>query len=184
MGLSVLMVQANPLFSTFQNLRLFNNMSVLDNVIVAGLCGKKTRFWGSVSGGRSTLREDTEVSTKAIGILESLGLGDLKDLIIEGLPYGKRKAVELARALATDPKIILLDEPCAGMNAEESTQVMTILNMIKEQGYTTCLIEHDMRMVMELSDLITVIDFGKVIARGNPEAVSNNEKVIEAYLGR
>ena len=169
---------------TFQNLRLFNNMTVLDNVIVAGLCGKKTRFWGSVSGSRSTLREDTEVSTKAFEILESLGLGDLKDLIIEGLPYGKRKAVELARALATDPKIILLDEPCAGMNAEESTQVMTILNTIKEQGYTTCLIEHDMRMVMEVSDSITVIDFGKVIARGNPEAVSNNEKVIEAYLGR
>ena len=169
---------------TFQNLRLFNGMTVLDNVIVAGLCGKETRFWGSLLGGGQTRREDEEIARKAESILDMLGLLELKDALISGLPYGKRKAVELARALATDPKIILLDEPGAGMNAEESEQVMDILRMIKEQGYTTCLVEHDMKMVMDLSDVITVIDFGKVIADGSPEAVSGNEEVIEAYLGR
>jgi branched-chain amino acid transport system ATP-binding protein len=169
---------------TFQNLRLFNRMTVLDNLIVAGLCGKQTRFWGSLFGGRHTRREDHEISEKAVSILEMMGLWQLKDAFIGGLPYGKRKAVELARALATDPKIILLDEPGAGMNSEESEQVMDILTMIKKQGYTICLVEHDMRMVMELSDAITVIDFGKVIAEGSPEVVSNHERVIEAYLGR
>ncbi len=183
-GMKAHQVACAGIARTFQNLRLFNNMTVLDNVIVAGLCGKKTRFWGSIGGGRTTRQEDKNISIKAIKILESLGLENLKDLIIEGLPYGKRKAVELARTLATDPKMLLLDEPCAGMNAEESTQVMAILNIIKKQGYTTCLIEHDMRMVMELSDSITVIDFGEVIAEGNPEEIANNEKVIEAYLGR
>ncbi len=169
---------------TFQNLRLFNGMTVLDNVTVAGLCGRKTRFWGSLLGGGQTRREDEEIKQKALSILEMLGLADSKDTVIGGLPYGKRKAVELARALATDPKIILLDEPGAGMNAEESEQVMAILTTVKEKGYTTCLVEHDMRMVMELSDSITVIDFGKVIAEGSPEYVSSHEKVVEAYLGK
>jgi len=168
---------------TFQNLKLFNDMTVIDNVIVGGLCRAKTRFWGSLFSAKKTVSEDRSIREKAESILSSLGLLELKEKVITGLPYGQRKAIELARALATDPKILLLDEPRAGMNIEETETIIEILRKIRDQGYTIFLIEHDMRMVMQLSDRITVLNFGKKIAEGTPKNIANDERVIKAYLG-
>jgi branched-chain amino acid transport system ATP-binding protein len=168
---------------TFQNLKLFNDMSVLDNVIVGALCGKQARFWGSLFSHRRTTDEDKTVREKAQALLDSLGLIDLKDSIVRGLPYGQRKAIELARALATGPKILLLDEPSAGMNLRETEAIIQILKQINKQGYTIFLIEHDMRVIMGLSDRISVLEFGQKIAEGTPDEISKNERVIKAYLG-
>ncbi len=168
---------------TFQNLKLFNDMSVLDNIVVGGLCRTKGRFWGSLLGHRRTLHEDASIRKKAETLLDALGLIELRNTLVSGLPYGQRKAVELARALATEPKILLLDEPSAGMNLQETEAIMTLLQKISKQGYTIFLIEHDMRMIMGLSNRISVLDFGKMIAEGTPSEIVKNEQVIKAYLG-
>jgi len=169
---------------TFQNLKLFEEMTVMENVITGALCGYGTRFWGSLFCGRKTRIEDREVEEKAASILESLGLIAIKDKFVNGLPYGQKKGVELARSLATDPKILLLDEPKAGMNIEESETIMSMLATIREAGLTIFLVEHDMRMVMDLSDRITVLHFGMKIAEGTPDEIANDKTVIDAYLGR
>ncbi len=168
---------------TYQNLKLFHEMTVLDNVIVGGLCGGKTRFLGSLFGGKKTAQEDAFIRDKANTILESLGLSDIRNARVKALPYGQRKAIELARALATEPKILLLDEPSAGMNIEETNAIMRLLHQINEQGYTILLIEHDMRMVMGLSSRVSVLDFGRKIAEGTPDDIVKSEQVIKAYLG-
>ncbi len=168
---------------TFQNLKLFNDMSVLDNVVVGGLCRTKGRFWGSLLGHQRSLQEDASIRKKAETLLDALGLIELRNTLVSGLPYGQRKAVELARALATEPRILLLDEPSAGMNLQETEAIMTLLQKINRQGYTIFLIEHDMRMIMGLSNRISVLDFGKMIAEGTPAEIVKNEQVIKAYLG-
>ncbi len=168
---------------TFQNLKLFNDMSVLDNVVVGGLCRTKGRFWGSLLGHRKALQEDTSIRKKAESLLDALGLIELRNTLVSGLPYGQRKAVELARSLATEPKILLLDEPSAGMNLQETEAIMTLLQKINRQGYTIFLIEHDMRMIMGLSNRISVLNFGTMIAEGTPAEIVKNERVIKAYLG-
>jgi len=168
---------------TFQNLKLFNDMSVLDNIVVGGLCRTKGRFWGSLLGHRGTILEDLSIRKKAEALLETLGLIDLRNALVRGLPYGQRKTIELARALATEPKVLLLDETCAGMNLQETEAIMDLLLRINRQGYTIFLIEHDMPMIMGLSNRISVLDFGKKIAEGTPEDIAQNEQVIKAYLG-
>jgi ABC-type branched-subunit amino acid transport system ATPase component len=168
---------------TFQNLKLFNDMSVLDNIMVGGLCHAKGRFWGSLLRHRRTILEDLLIREKAESLLDALGLIDLRNTLVSGLPYGQRKAVELARSLATDPKILLLDEPSAGMNVQETEAIINLLQRINRQGYTILLIEHDMRMIMGLSDRISVLDFGKKIGEGVPAEIVKNEQVIKAYLG-
>ena len=168
---------------TFQNLKLFNDMSVLDNVVVGGLCHAKGRFWGSLLGGQRTTLEDLSIREKSEFLLDALGLIDLRNTLVSGLPYGQRKAVELARALAMEPRILLLDEPSAGMNLQETEAIMNLLQKISKEGYTIFLIEHDMRMIMGLSNRISVLDFGKKIAEGVPEEIVKNEQVIKAYLG-
>lgn len=182
-GLRLRQVALSGVSRTYQNLRLFNDMSVLDNVIVGGLCGNKPRFWGSLFYNRRTNIEDRSIRDKAESILESLGLIDIKDAQVRGLPYGQRKTVELTRALATEPKILLLDEPSAGMNFQETEAITKVLKQINKQGYTIFIVEHDMRVIMGLSDNISVLDFGQKIAEGTPEEVSRNERVIKAYLG-
>jgi branched-chain amino acid transport system ATP-binding protein len=182
-GLKPYQVALLGIARTYQNLKLFNDMTVLDNVIVGGLCGTKTRFLGSLFSHPRTNEEDRLIRKKAESTLELLGLVDLRHSHVKGLPYGQRKAIELARALATEPEIILLDEPKAGMNMEETEAIMRILQKISEQGFTIFLIEHDMPMVMGLSDRISVLDFGCKIAEGTPDEITRNERVIKAYLG-
>lgn len=169
---------------TFQNLKLFHDMTVIDNIMVGGLCGTKTRFWGALLNQGNIRVEDKKIQTKAESILESLELSELKNKPVGELPFGQKKAIELARALATDPKIILLDEPKAGMNIEEAEAIMNILRKIKSSGLTIFLIEHDMRLIMDISDRISVLDFGIKIAEGTPREIQNNEKVVKAYLGQ
>jgi branched-chain amino acid transport system ATP-binding protein len=183
-GLKPCEVAEEGIARTFQNLKLFNDMSVVDNVIVGGLCRSKTRFWGTLFNGAKTRSEDRDLREKAESVLESLGMIDLKDKIVQGLPYGQKKAIELARSLATDPDILLLDEPKAGMNLEETQTIMAILKKINGQGLTIFLVEHDMQVVMELSDRISVLDFGVKIAEGTPDEIMKDQKVINAYLGR
>ena len=182
-GLNLHQVALSGVSRTYQNLRLFNDMTVLDNVIVGGLCGRKPRFWGSLLCTRRTRLEDKSIREKAEFLLESLGLSEIKSAQVRGLPYRKRKAVELTRALATKPKVLLLDEPSAGMNFEETEAIIRILKQINKEGYTIFVVEHDMRVIMGLSDRISVLDFGQKIAEGAPGEISRNERVIKAYLG-
>lgn len=168
---------------TFQNIRLFPNLRVIENVLVGTHIRTKYGFFDSLFRTKRYKEEETVLTVKAINILESIGLGDQINNYACNLPYGDQRKVEIARAIATDAKIILLDEPAAGMNPQESDELMRFIRELRDKGYTIILIEHDMSVVMNISDRIYVIDHGKKIAEGLPEEIASNERVIEAYLG-
>jgi branched-chain amino acid transport system ATP-binding protein len=168
---------------TFQNIRLFKSMRVIENVLVGTHIRTKYSLFDSTFRTRKYKEEEAEKTLKAIDILESIGLGKYINDYAANLPYGDQRKVEIARAIATDAKIILLDEPAAGMNPQESHELMEFTRELTRKGYTIVLIEHDMSVVMNVSDRIYVIDHGKPIAQGLPEEIANNERVIEAYLG-
>jgi branched-chain amino acid transport system ATP-binding protein len=170
---------------TFQNLRLWRHMTALEHVKMA--CYSKITYglFGAFFGSSRRSREEAVIEEKAYGLLNLLGVGHMADQIALNLPYGGQRRVEMARALATEPKILLLDEPTAGMNPEELVQMMEIIRLIhKELGLAIFLIEHRLKVVMELCENIQTLDFGEVIAEGTPEEIQNNPKVISAYLGR
>ncbi len=170
---------------TFQNIRLFPRMTVLDNVRVAYHFRAGYGVAGAILHGESFESKERELTDKAQDLLALFHLQDRQEEIASNLPYGEQRRVEIARALASQPKLLLLDEPAAGMNPAESHTLMDMIRFIRDRfKLTIVLIEHQMRVVMGICEWITVMDFGQVIARGTAEEISNNPQVIEAYLGK
>jgi branched-chain amino acid transport system ATP-binding protein len=170
---------------TFQNIRLFGNMTVLENVLIGMHVHLKASIWSIIFRSRNMVREEAKARNKAIELLDFVGIADKRNELAKNLPYGDQRRLEIARALAGDPKIILLDEPTAGMNPHETTEATQLIRRLRdERGITVILIEHDMRLVMSISERITVLDYGSKIAEGDVQAIRTNPRVIEAYLGR
>ena len=167
---------------TFQNIRLWKSMTVFDNVLIAKHLRRSSNMFTAMF--RLNAREEARQRAEVLELLRVVGLEDVKDELATSLPYGKQRRLEIARALATDPKLLLLDEPAAGMNPQETEELSDFIVRIKEQfGLTVFMIEHHMNLVMDISDRIYVIDFGELIATGTPEEIQNNQRVIDAYLG-
>ena len=170
---------------TFQNIRLFKSATVLENVMTGFHCKTKTGMFNVIFNYRKCMQEEAECREKALEILRFLGLEDVKDLESRNIPYGHQRLLEIGRALATSPKLLLLDEPAAGMNSQEKKELVNTIRKIRDTYHlAVLLVEHDMELVMGISENITVINFGRPIACGTAEEIQNNNDVIEAYLGR
>ncbi|HEY8674424.1 MAG TPA: ABC transporter ATP-binding protein [Candidatus Dormibacteraeota bacterium] len=169
---------------TFQNIRLFSYMTAVDNVMVGAHWWMRQRVWDcALTTGRART-EERAVERRALDLLDELGLANYAGSYARELPYGLQRRLEIARALATRPRLLLLDEPAAGLNPQEKKELMGLISRLREEGLTIFLIEHDMKVVMEVSDRIVVLDHGEKITEGVPQEVRNNPQVIEAYLGQ
>ncbi len=167
---------------TFQNIRLFKSMTVFENVLTAMHLRRKSNLFTATL--HLNFKEEKKMREKTDELLELVGLSDVRDELATSLPYGKQRKLEIARALATDPKMLLLDEPAAGMNPQETEELTSFIHDIREKfNLTILLIEHHMNLVMDISDRIYVIDFGRLIAHGVPAEIQSNQEVINAYLG-
>ena len=168
---------------TFQNIRLFGDMTTLENVITGTDVRNKVGLIGSILGTPRSRREEKASTAKAYEILKFIGIDEYADRLAKNLPYGVQRRLEIARALGTEPKILLLDEPAAGFNPQEKVELAAIIKKIRDAGYTILLIEHDMSLIMGISDRVVVLDFGQKIADDLPSVVQNDPQVIAAYLG-
>ncbi len=168
---------------TFQNIRLFSYMTAVDNVMVGEHCRMHSKVWDDLLHTRRERNEERAVEARALATLRRLSLERYADVYARNLPYGLQRRLEIARALASGPHLLLLDEPAAGLNPQEKVELMGVISGLRDEGLTIFLIEHDMRVVMGISDRIVVLDHGEKIAEGSPREVRENPRVIDAYLG-
>lgn len=169
---------------TFQNIRLFNNLTVLENVLIGCHCRMKAGLWGAIFRDKKTRAEEREMAEFSYCLLDSYGLGGMVNDLAKNLPYGAQRRLEIVRALATRPSLLLLDEPAAGLNIGETRELENLIHLVRErEDVSILLIEHDMSLVMSISEKIYVMEYGRLIAHGVPEQIKNDPQVIKAYLG-
>jgi len=182
-GLAPYDIAAKGIIRTFQTTKIFSRVSVLQSIMIGRHLKTKSDVFASFFRTRQMKEEERETRKKALELLEFMDMTEKKDFLCKNLPYGDQRKLEIAIALAAEPDLLLLDEPAIGMNPEETINIMVLIRKIRDQGTTVTLVEHDMNVVMNISDRIVVFDFGKKIAEGTPAEIRENKKVIEVYLG-